>query len=154
MISCHVGQLKANRVPKIQLQRWRQNIKVVVGEFEIKVISKWSFNFVQLSLGMATGRVWDGPLLPHFRPSYIFFFPSPFQTWGGVSWCLSCPFTKKLIILSLSQMYFRELCFYRTWVFEISINVIWVIINTFNQAFIVQQNCKLHTREQNAQIYK
>ena len=127
---------------------------------------------------MATERVWDGPPLPHFRPSYIFFFRSPSQTWGGVSWCPSCPFTKELIISSLSQtqggaswcppcpftkeliisspsqMYFRELCFYRTWVFEISINVIWVIINTFNQAFVVQQNCKLHIREQNAQIYK
>ena len=99
---------------------------------------------------MATGRVWDGPPLPHFCPDYIFFFPSPSQTWGGASWCLPCPFTKKLIIPFSSQMYFRELCFYKTQVSEISINIIWVIINTFNQAFVMQQNCKLHIREQNA----
>ena len=114
----------------------------------------WSLIHSPSRLGMATGRVWDGPLLPHFRPGYIFFFPSPSQTRGGASWCAPCPFTKELIIAFPSQMCFRELCFYRTWVSEISINVIRVIINTFNQAFVVQQNCKLHIQEQNAQIYK
>ena len=49
MISCHVGPLRADGVPKMQHQRWRENIKVVVGEFKIRVISKWSYNSVQLS---------------------------------------------------------------------------------------------------------
>ena len=37
----------------------------------------WSLIHSPSRLGMATGRVWDGPPLPHFRPGYIFFFPFP-----------------------------------------------------------------------------
>ena len=83
---------------------------------------------LELVIGMATKRVWDGQPLPHFPPGYIIFFPSPSQTWGGASWCPPCPFTKELIIPSLSLMCFWGLCFYRTWVSRISINTIWVLI--------------------------
>ena len=83
---------------------------------------------LELVIGMATGRVWDGPPQPHFPPGYIIFFPSPSQTQGGASWCPPCPFTKELIIPSPSQMCFWGLCFYITWVSRISINTIWVLI--------------------------
>lgn len=73
------------------------------------------------------GRVWDGPPYPIFIPIIYIFFLIPIPKPGGTSW-YPMPIYKRVDNLIPSQICFWELYFYRTWVSEISINTIWVII--------------------------
>ena len=101
------------------------------------------------------GRVWDGSSLPHFRPCYIIFFSSPFQTRGEL--VTPCPFIKELIISSPShgslefQLIILSRFSYLSYKEPLSKWFIFrwhsyyvVSSSTFNQAFVVQQNCKMH----------
>ena len=51
--------------------------------------------------------VCDEAPLPHSHSSYIIYFLSLSQTWGGASWCTPFSFTKKIKMSSLSQLCFR-----------------------------------------------
>ena len=61
-------------LPNVLVQLLGKNLQLIQWVYEL--FFQFSYK-AKTTIGLATGRVWDGPLLPHSRSNHINLFPIP-----------------------------------------------------------------------------